>query len=205
VITPTSPLPHTHSTVCSQHFVRLFDSVDSRIEQVAGFLAEGLLQGETVIAVLADHRWRAIEHRLRARGIDATDAIRREILIVRDATATLQSLTRDNRLDEDLFDLHVGDLVAALCETGRIVRAYGEMVDVLVAHNDFGAAMQLEGMWNRLAARHRFTLFCGYSAVNFGDVRRASALLSICQAHSHASADADDLLSSYLLAAHASA
>ena len=201
-MTSSSTVPHNgHS--CSQHFVRLFDSVDSRTQQIAAFVAEGLLNGECVIAVLPEHRWNAVDERLQRQGIDAADAIRRETLIVRDASATLRSLIRDNSIDADLFELHIGDLVAALCETGRVVRAYGEMVDILAAHNDFRAAVHLEALWNALAARHAFTLFCGYSAVNFGDVRRGGALRAICQAHTHAAASPEDVLASYLLTAHA--
>jgi hypothetical protein len=199
-MTPPAPAPATSP---GSHYLRLFDSVESRIQQIASFVAEGLRAGDTVIVVVEEQRWHAVNRRLRENGVDAAAAIRSEVLIVRDAAATLDALTRDNRLDPALFDQHVGDMLSALCETGHTVRAYGEMVDLLAARNDYGAALHLEEMWNALAAQHAFTLFCGYSAVHFGDARRGEALLHICRAHSHAAAAPDDPLASFLLSAHA--
>jgi KaiC/GvpD/RAD55 family RecA-like ATPase len=172
------------------------------MQQVASFVAEGLRRGETVIVVIDEDRWTAVQARLRAEGLDPAQAISRDTLILRDAEATLESLTRDNRLDPELFDRQIGEMMSALCAAGHVVRAYGEMVDLLVARNDYRGAVHLEEMWNRLAARYSFTLFCGYSAVHFGDVRRGQALLSICRAHTAASAAPDDVLSSFLLSTH---
>jgi hypothetical protein len=44
-----------------------------------------------------------------------------------------------------------------------------------------------------------FTLFCGYSAVHFGDPRSAAALQAICRAHTHVRASSDDDLGAFLM------
>jgi len=42
------------------------------------------------------------------------------------------------------------------------VHAFGEMVALLCQDGLFDAAVELEGLWNELAARFRFHLFCAY-------------------------------------------
>lgn len=180
----------------------LFDSVLSMIERVGGYVAEGLDAGETVMLALAERKWDAVDGWLQERGISTTRAALDDRLIVVDAEETLRLITIQGKPVATLFDQYVGDRVAALCEGGRRLRLYGEMVDILASRSDFRAALQLESLWNDLAARYAFRLFCGYSSVNFGDARRASALRSICQAHDHSSALPGDALATYLIATH---
>jgi hypothetical protein len=53
-------------------------------------------------------------------------------------------------------------------------------------------------LWNELAEREAFTLFCGYSTVQFGDPRSGSALRHICQLHLHVHVSPRDILGSFL-------
>lgn len=80
------------------------------------------------------------------------------------------------------------------------------MVDVLAAEGEFSAALELEEIWNELGALQQFTLFCGYSAVHFGNPVTSAALRSICDAHSHVQSNSQDMLATFLVsaAAHAS-
>ena len=45
------------------------------------------------------------------------------------------------------------------------------------------AAIRLEMLWNKLAAKYRFALLCGYSMGNF--YKQAERFQSVCQEHSH--------------------
>jgi hypothetical protein len=65
---------------------------------------------------------------------------------------------------------------------GRIIRAYGQMVDVLWQAGAHVAAVRVEVLWNQLAATHRFSLLCGYSMGNF---YQDGALGDICRQHTH--------------------
>ena len=63
-----------------------------------------------------------------------------------------------------------------------MVRAYGEMVDVLWQNGQDVAAIRLEMLWNKLAATQAFSLLCGYA---MGTFYKDSGLSDIHRQHSH--------------------
>src|SRR5207248_7327361 len=68
---------------------------------------------------------------------------------------------------------------------GRRIRAFGEMVDVLCARGDAGAAAELEGLWNDLGRTRRFALLCGYHLDVFDPEAQSQLLPVVCRAHTH--------------------
>jgi hypothetical protein len=91
-------------------------------------------------------------------------------LDVRDAHETLALFMVRDMPDGDAFESTIGRLVEdAACglPSSSLVRAYGEMVDVLWKDGRCDAAIRLEMLWNRLAARCGLTLLCGYAMDNF--------------------------------------
>ena len=87
--------------------------------------------------------------------------------------------------DPDLFEEHIGGLVGRAVG-GRprtVVRAFGEMVDVLWQDGHADAAIRLEILWNKLATKYGFALLCGYSMGNF--YKKAEQFQEICQQHTH--------------------
>jgi len=197
-------MPTTHRHSKNQHFLQLFDSTDSLAHAVAAFVREGLLNQEiSFLAVTTDHR-QAITDCLTLAGVDTSRAEADGQLVIRDAAQCLRLFERFGRLDPLLFDSTVGAEVRRLVSRGR-VRVYGEIVDLLAAQGDFASARRLEDFWNNLQRRTPFTLFCGYASENFGDPLTASSLRSICRTHSHATANASDLLGSFLLRTHVEA
>jgi hypothetical protein len=192
-----------HPHVGAEHLVQLFDSADSLADAVTAFLRDGWLQGDTLLVVIDKAHWGAITRRLRANDLPPDNATNSGQLTVRDAAETLQLFMRHGRPNRELFDRSIGTLVQQLVSQGRRLRIYGEMVDVLSAEGNFQGAQLLEDLWNELGARESFTLFCGYSSVNFGDPRTAETLRSICRSHSHVRSNPRDILGSFLLSAHA--
>jgi hypothetical protein len=196
------PAARRHSN--NQHFLQLFDSTDSLAHAVAAFVREGLLNQEiSLLAVTMDHR-HAIADCLSLTGIDPTRAEADGQLVFRDAAECLRLFERFGRLDPLLFDSTIGTEIRRLTSRGR-VRVYGEIVDLLAVQGDFAGARHLEDLWNNLQRRTPFTLFCGYASENFGDPLSASSLRSICRTHSHSTANASDLLGSFLLRTHVEA
>lgn len=194
--------PRHDVPVPGSHLAQFFDSVESQVGEVSRYIANGLAAGDRVVVVLHERRWDAVSKRLRMAGHDPDDAQQSGALIVRETGSMLRLLTRRGRPDPELFDQHVGHLVRTLEQRGAHLRIYGEIVDYLAVRGDYRSAIQLEELWNGLAERHTFTLFCGYSSVSFGDPRRADTLKSICCVHSHVRADERDPLASFLLDAH---
>jgi hypothetical protein len=134
--------------------------------------------------------------------IGAEEARRSDQLVWRDAAETMAAFWTRGRADQALFDASVGMLVQRMASKGRPLRIYGEMVDLLAVDGDLWGASALEGLWNELGQRVRFTLLCGYSAAAFGDPRSAAALRAICVSHSQVLSDPRDQLGSFLVDAY---
>jgi hypothetical protein len=183
------------------HAVQLFDSAESRLDAVFGFLRDGLLGGDHVLIVATAHTWDALARRCHDDGVDIAAAHTAGWLTVRDANEVLALFMEGDRPDWDVFNASVGALVRSLSRGGVRLRIYGEMVDLLVRANEFTAAECLEQFWNRLGHQHRFQLFCGYSAEHFGNPRDRAALQRICQLHTHVQSDPRDVLGNFLLKA----
>ena len=182
-----------------QHSLQLFDCRDSVAEAVSGFIAEGIEAGDVVLAVMRRETWEATARRLRDRELDPAVAQASGGLTVLDAAATLGTFLVNGRIDQKLFEDSVGTLVWALASSDRRLRVYGEMVDVLASAGDFRIALQLEARWNELLAQTPFTLYCGYSAENFGNPKMSETLRLTCQAHSHILTNPRDPLATFLL------
>lgn len=185
------------------HSLQLFDSTNSLADAVARFAGDGLEAGDKVLLVMRPLNWDATAQCLRRRGVHVREALASGRLTVLGAAATLQSFMRCGAVDRELFEATVGTLVRALNSTSGVLRVYGEMVDLLAAEGDFRAALELETVWNGLMERESFQLFCGYSAVNFGDPRVCEELRLISQAHSHVHTNPVDVLGTFLLQASA--
>jgi hypothetical protein len=187
-----------------QHSMQLFDCRDSVADAVSGFIAEGVEAGDVVLAVMRRETWEYTARRLRERGLDPGAAQASGGLTVLDAAATLETFLVNGRIDQKLFEDSVGTLVWALASSDRRLRVYGEMVDVLASTGDFRIALQLESRWNDLRAETPFTLFCGYSAENFGNPKLSETLRLTCLAHSHIRTSPRDPLATLLLASASS-
>ena len=64
-----------------------------------------------------------------------------------------------------------------------VLRAYGEMVDLLWRQGKSEPAIELEMLWNKLALSYDFALLCGYAMGTFSN--QVDRLESIRVLHSH--------------------
>lgn len=155
---------HTH-----HHAVQFYGTDQSLCSTVAGFLAEGLVSGQPAIVIATAPHAQAIVEQLGHRLIDCEKAVRTGDLILLDAEATLDLFMVDQEPDEGLFDENIGRLIDQGIN-GRqrtVLRAYGEMVDVLWKQGRSESAIKLEILWNKLAVKYNFALLCGYSMGSF--------------------------------------
>jgi hypothetical protein len=177
----SSQVEHLHS---HRHAVQFYGTDQSLFRTVAGFLAEGLVGGEPAIVIAtASHRAAFIDH-LTARLVDCDRAIRNGDLVLIDAEATLDLFMVGDTPDQDLFEKNVGRLIEQVFNGRNVVlRAYGEMVDVLWKQGRSEAAIRLEILWNKLALKYNFALLCGYAMGSF--YKQSKQLEDVIAQHTH--------------------
>jgi PAS domain S-box-containing protein len=167
------------------HFVQFYEEQDFLFTAVSDFLADGLMSNEPVLVIATpEHRQGFIEG-LQSRGFlldgDSNDCI----LTFLDARETLATFMAGNMPDEGKFQQRVGALMEASTRgrTGLLVRAYGEMVDLLWRDGNPEAALRLEELWTELAARKSISLLCAYRMGNFYKETATGDFENICRHH----------------------
>jgi hypothetical protein len=135
------------SSEIHQHAVKFYENDASLFATVAGFLSEGLIDGHPgLVIATAPHRQGILDD-LAKRLIDVDRAIDRRELILLDAHHTLGLFMKGDVPDPDRFQEHVAEVLRKLIAghaRRSVVRAYGEMVDVLWQQGRHDAAIQLE-------------------------------------------------------------
>jgi anti-sigma regulatory factor (Ser/Thr protein kinase) len=167
--------PHGHGVV--------FYSGDGGLaSSVGGYLSEGLRAGDAALVLATAAHRRAFASGLAAAGVDVAAVQAAGRLIMLDADTMLRRFMRGGRLAPSLFEAITGDMLAGLATAGRSVRSYAETVAVLWDAGQAALAIELEELWNALAARLPFSLLCGYpdrllaDAAAAGDVHRVRGL-----------------------------
>jgi hypothetical protein len=178
-----SKKPRLHS---HHHAVQFYGNDHSLFTTVAGFLSEGLVGGHPSIVIATPDHATAIAEQLSSRLIDVEAATASGDLVLLDAEETLAAFMVDGLPHPGRFEYHVGGVIKRMLGDRRkkiIVRAYGEMVDVLWKRGHEDAAIRLEILWNKLASTYGFALLCGYSMGNF--YKQADRFQEVCSHHTH--------------------
>jgi len=175
------------------HLVQVYSRSVDLAEAAATFFATGLEAGEPLVAIATAAHWPLIAERLARRGWQADELEADGRLHVRDAELTLEALSDEAGPSATKFRDVVGGLLheVARRDSSRRVRAFGEMVDVLVQRGEQAAADVLERYWNELAAKRNFTLLCGYQVDRFDPAAQA-LLPQIYRSHARVLALPDD-------------
>jgi len=175
------PLPSTSP----RHAVQFYGNEQSLFDTVAGFLGEGLVARQTAIVIATEAHRGGIQDALSGRLLDVERARRGGDLVVLDARELMDTFIVCDEPNPELFDYNVGLVFEQALKVGArgLIRAYGEMVDVLWKEGRTDAAIRVEMLWNRLAAKYGFALLCGYAMGNF--FKQADQLETVCSQHSH--------------------
>lgn len=177
----TQPLPG-HS---GHHSVQFYSDSTNLCTTVADFLGDGLAAGQPIVVIAVPAHRSAILLELARRGFDVDRLIASTDLAVLDAGETL-GLFMESGVPRPAAFRQVMGLLLETVRKGRhecVVRAYGEMVDVLWRAEQHDAAIRLEVLWNELATEHLFSLLCGYQVGQF--FKHAAAIASVCEQHTH--------------------
>jgi hypothetical protein len=192
VVQDTSTLPGearpSRSEYGQFHAVRFYESRQSLAGIVGQFLGEGFVAGLPAVVIATPEHLDAIKGVLMARFFDVARLEAAGDLIMADAEAILAQFMVDGMPDPARFRHAITPLIERACRGRKecVIRAYGEMVDVLWKAGHTVAAVRLETLWNQLAQSHAFALLCGYS---MGHFYKDAAQQEICGLHTHVSSD----------------
>jgi hypothetical protein len=165
------------------HVVHFYTSYDDAARIAATAVASALDANDAALLVPAQHHRSIVDRQLTAAGVDTTAAIASGALVELDAESLLSRFMVDGWPDRSRFRATVEPHVAPLFRGGRCVHAFGEMVNVLWDASNVAAAVELERLWNDLAATKRFALLCGYPSAAFASPQTADAFTHVCDAH----------------------
>jgi PAS domain S-box-containing protein len=171
------------------HTVRFYNADWYLCDVVARYVRAGLELGEAVVVIAtAEHR-DGIERVLGTRGVEPQPFAERGQLLLLDAERTLASFMRGGlstgEPDPAAFRRVIGGLVEGARGVARQgkVRAYGEMVNLLLRRRNPEATTQLERLWNELSGEQGFELCCAYQLDAFGHARDEKAFAAVCALH----------------------
>lgn len=174
------------------HLVQVYREPVELAESVAAFFGAGFDIGQAAVAIVTAAHWLVMAERLGKRGWDAGELEAEGALYVRDADETLAAFSSDRGPVQRQFNDVIGSLLDLAAGAGaRRVRAFGEMVDILVRRGERTEADTLERYWNELGEKQDFTLLCGYKVDLFDLQSQISLLPQVYRAHTHVLPAAD--------------
>ena len=167
------------------HDVQFYANDTFLFDAVADYLTTGVRLGQPIVVIATGAHQKGYREAMRARGANPDELTEGRDAVWLDARETLAAFMEGGRPNPELFDLTVGRVFEALRRNRRyvMVRAHGEMVDILWREGKADAALTLERLWNDLASRHSFSLLCTYSRQTLASVVEVDGLERICGCH----------------------
>jgi hypothetical protein len=166
----------------TEHIVQMYESDESFLELLSGFVAGGIMADECTIVLATRVHLTLLKEKLTLTGFDLPKLSDNGIFIGIDAEEALSRFMVNDWPDENLFTQMVTELIARARSEGRVVRAFGEMVAILWANGQIGATIRLEQLWNKFCQTQAFCLFCAYPQSGFAQ-DATDSIGHICNAH----------------------
>jgi PAS domain S-box-containing protein len=108
-------------------------------------------------------------------------------LTLLDARETLDTFMVNGAPSWERFRAVIGPVLESAAGHGGqpLIRAYGEMVDLLCRQGNPEAALKLEQFWNDLGRLYPFVLLCAYSMDGFSSDEERTQFRHVCESHTH--------------------
>lgn len=170
----------------AEHLVQFYENDAFLLDAVAEFLVTAMRNGDAAVSIATPAHAEGLAGRLRAAGIDLEAAEARGAFLSLDAAETLARFMAGDSPDPDQERFHqaIGAVLDRAAAGGRKVRAFGEMVALLVDEGNHAGAIRLEALWNDIQRQRPFALFCVYPMDRFGGTAMAAVLDAVCAEHS---------------------
>ena len=167
------------------HLVQFYEHESELLQPLADYLQQGLETGAGAIVIATARHLEQLEHQLDARGLDVARLRERGQLVALEGAATLSRIVCEGGPQWSRFVEVVGAVVAELRREYPRVIAFGEMVSLLWTDGRHVAALQLEELWNELAQRETFSLYCAYPMPKGAGSAYLRDYERVCALHDH--------------------
>jgi len=146
-----------------EHVVTFCQTDATMADAAAAYLLGAIRHGGAGIAVVTPaHAWQ-IDRRIADAGFDPVAARVDGCYLVVDAQAAVDQVLAHGWPDPAAFWRTMSPVIQRAGHGGqRPVRVCGEMVSLLWQADEFGAAVEVEALWNELARQRRIGLLCAH-------------------------------------------
>jgi PAS domain S-box-containing protein len=167
------------------HDVQFYEAEEFLYDIVGEFLSDGVKAAQPFVVIATPAHRRAFAQRMRALQVDPDELMDGRDAVWLDARETLQAFMEKGMPNPEMFRATVGSVFDSLLKNRGylVVRAYGEMVDLLWKDGNIEGAIALEDLWNDLAVKYSFSLLCAYSMSNFYKEAHTERFRDICARH----------------------
>ena len=166
------------------HAVMFHRDGDELAGRVSAYLLGALREGGAAIVIATPEHRRAIGDRLARAGTDAAAAGAAGAFVALDALETMRRSVAAGWPDAASFWQVISPLIRPAAEAFQPVRVFAEMVALLWDSGQVNAAIEVEAMWNEMAAQYPFSLLCAYPVLSVSGEHHQDSLAEVCRVHS---------------------
>jgi CheY-like chemotaxis protein len=173
------------STGPANHLVQFHESEPALHRSIAAFFTEGAGPADRLIMISRPRTFEAVKQYFTASANAAAKETADRIQFVNAETTAVEFVGR-GPVDQEHLQRAVTQLLEDLCRdsVGRMVRIYGETVDLLCEQGHSSTAARIEEFCDGFTSRRPgISVFCGYAAQRFANGRDTSELRAICRHH----------------------
>lgn len=155
------------------------------LEGAGHFICSALRQDQGMVLIMRGSRLAALATRLECEGVDLDEAVQCGQVTNHDADAMLQKLMKNGKPDRHRFHRVIGDAIRTMRRRYPVVRAFGELVDILWRDGRVEHAARIEEFWKELARIESFALLCAYRIDTLDAASYSGAFDSMCHTYTH--------------------
>jgi MEDS: MEthanogen/methylotroph, DcmR Sensory domain len=167
----------------TDHNVLIYRDDDELTERVSEFLRAAIDKDGSAILISTPRHLDLVQARLASGGLDLLAAGVSGGYLALDASEIMHKFVVAGWPDPGSFWRAISPLVRQRAVAGRPVSVFGEIVALLWEAGLVSAAVEVETMWNELAAAYPFALLCGYSAASMTGEHHAAAVEQVLRLH----------------------
>ena len=157
--------------------------------RASAYLLEALRQGGAAIVIASPEHRHAIRARLAQAGTDVAAAEAAGAFVALDALETALRCMVADWPDPASFWQVISPLIRRATEAFKPVHVFGEMVALLWDSGEANAGIEVEAMWNEIAAQYPFSLLCAYPLQSVSGDLHQDALTEVCRVHASVAGD----------------